>query len=158
MKKIFFLIFVGLILNACSINQAALNTGTSFSYYAEECKKVSLAQPKLISSEGNVRVYTCPDGSQYQSNRYEVFENNKLVRVFTREWTAAEKQANLNQMLVGLSLLSGGTGTTTTNSTTPSSFFEFDVISGMNRICFYNQLGSMRTKTIGAAEICPLGM
>ena len=157
MRKFLSILFFGIFISGCAINQTALNLGTNYSTYAKECKKVSLAQPKLVSADGNVKVYTCPDGSQYQSNRYEVFENNKLVKVFTRQWTAAEKQANLNQMLLGLSLLSGGTGTTTTTqSQQPPGFLEFETISGMNKICFYNQVGSLNTKTIGAAELCPL--
>ena len=32
-----------------------------------------------------------------------------------------------------------------------------DRVSGMNRICFYDQMGSMNTKTVSAGEICPLG-
>ena len=62
-------------------------------------------------------------------------------------------------MLLGLSLLGGGTGSTTGSTQTqqPYSFYSFDVTSGMNKVCFYNQLGSLNTKTIGAAEICPQG-
>ena len=157
MKNLFTIFVLAILISGCAINQNALNLGTSYSSYAQECKKVSLAQPKLVSAQGNVKVYTCPDGSQYQSNRYEVFENNKLVKVFTREWSAAEKQASLNQLLVGLSLLGGGTGMpNTSQSTKPMGFLEFETISGMNKICFYNQVGSLNTKTIGAAELCPL--
>jgi len=158
MKKLFGIIFLSLFLSGCAINQSALNLGTNFSDYAAACKKVSLLKPKLVSAEGSIKVYTCPDGSQSQSNRYEVFENNRLTKVYTREWTESEKQASFNQMLLGLSLLSGGTGTTgSTQSQQPYNFYSFDVRSGMNRICYYNQLGSLNTKTIGAAEICPLG-
>ena len=109
MKKILVVLVMGLLLSGCAINQSALNLGTNFSDYATACKKVSLVKPKLVSAEGSIKVYTCPDGSQSQSNRYEVFENNKLTKVYTREWTESEKQASFNQMLLGLSLLSGVT-------------------------------------------------
>ena len=159
MKKLLGITVMFFLVQGCAINQSALNLNTNFSDYASACKKASLQKPKLVSAEGKLKVYTCPDGSQYQSNRYEVFENNRLTKVFTREWTAQEKQANLNQMLLGLSLLVGGTGNTTGSTQTqqPYSFYSFDVTSGMNKVCFYNQLGSLNTKTIGAAEICPQG-
>ena len=69
MKKLFGIIFLSLFLSGCAINQSALNLGTNFSDYAAACKKVSLLKPKLVSAEGSIKVYTCPDGSQSQSNR-----------------------------------------------------------------------------------------
>ena len=46
---------------------------------------------------------------------------------------------------------------TTTQTQQPPGFFSFDIASGMNKVCFYDQLGSLSAKTIGRAEICPLG-
>ena len=37
-----------------------------------------------------------------------------------------------------------------------SCFFKSDVVSGFNRICIYNCLGSLNTKTLRSTDICPL--
>jgi len=159
MKKLVGLIFVSIMLTNCAIDSSSLNLGTSFSQYAAACKKVTLGQPQLVAAEGNLRAYRCHDGSQYDFRRYEVFEDDVLVKVFTKRISAAEKQVNLNQMLLGLSLLQGGTTTSTTSTGSinqPLGFFQYDYVSGMNRLCYYDRAGSTVVKTIGAAEICPL--
>jgi hypothetical protein len=38
----------------------------------------------------------------------------------------------------------------------PIGFFSHSETSGMNRICYYNSLGSLKAITISAASICPL--
>lgn len=37
-----------------------------------------------------------------------------------------------------------------------TAFLRSSYISGMNRICIYNRMGSQFVTTIGSAEICPL--
>ncbi len=37
-----------------------------------------------------------------------------------------------------------------------TAFFTHDEVSGLNRICYYDYLGSTVAKTIKAYEICPL--
>ena len=37
-------------------------------------------------------------------------------------------------------------------------FFQYSETSGMNRICYYNCMGSSAAITIGAAQICPLSI
>lgn len=41
-------------------------------------------------------------------------------------------------------------------STGTACFYTHDVISGMNKICYYNCAGSGHATTIGAAQICPI--
>lgn len=38
----------------------------------------------------------------------------------------------------------------------PARFYVRSFVSGMNRICVYNSMGSEVYVTIGAAEICPI--
>ena len=115
-------------------------------------------KPKLVYNDGNLKGYHCADAAGADIWRYEFFENNKLVKVWSRPVTAAERQARFNNALLGLAILNSGTTTgTTTQTQQPAGFLSFDVMSGMNRICFYDQLGSLNTRTVGAAEICPMG-
>jgi len=37
-------------------------------------------------------------------------------------------------------------------------FFDSETTSGMNKICYYNCLGSLATITLGFAEICPMSI
>ena len=160
MKSIIVMMLFGLLLMGCAIDSSSLNLGTSFSQYAAACKKATMGEPQLVAAEGSLRAYRCHDGSQYDARRYEVFEDDVLVKVFSKRISAAEKQANLNQMLLGLSMIQGATTPTTslgTGSTNQAvGFFQYDYVSGHNRLCYYDQVGSTVVKTIGAAEICPL--
>jgi hypothetical protein len=45
---------------------------------------------------------------------------------------------------------------TPSSSPRTSCFFTRDVTSGMNKICYYNCVGSGHAITVGAAQICPL--
>jgi hypothetical protein len=157
-KKFFGIIILGLIVTGCAINQTALNVGTNYSDYERECRKVALVKPKLVFSDGNLRGYHCADGAGADIWRYEFFDkSNRLVKVWSRPVSAQERQARFNNALLGLAILNSGTATGTTTQTQPAGFLSFEIMSGHNRICFYDQLGSLNTKTIGAAEICPLG-
>ena len=158
MKKLLGIVILSIILFGCTINQSALNVGTNFSDYVSECRKVALVKPKLIFNDGNLKGYHCADAAGADVWRYEFFENNRLVKVWSRPISAAERQARFNNALLGLAILNSGTTSgTTTQTQQPSGFLSFNVVSGMNRICFYDQLGSLNTRTVGAAEICPLG-
>ncbi|MDC1277866.1 hypothetical protein N8Z02_00525 [Pelagibacteraceae bacterium] len=158
MKKILGIVFLGMILSGCSINESSLNVGTNFSDYVSSCKKVAFGGPRLVFNDGNLKGYHCEDATSANTMRYEFFENNRLVKVWSRPVSAAEKQARFNNTLLGLAILNSGTTSgTTTQSQQPAGFLSFNLVSGMNRICFYDQMGSMNTKTVSAGEICPLG-
>ena len=159
MKKFLGILIFSFFLNGCVINETALNVGTNYSNYERECRKVALVKPKLVFSDGNLRGYHCADGAGADTWRYEFFDkSNRLVKVWSRPVTEQERQARFNNALLGLAILNSGTATSTTSQASqPPGFFSFDITSGMNRVCFYDQLGSLSAKTIGRAEICPLG-
>ena len=158
MKKLLGIVILGLIVTGCAINQTALNIGTNYSDYERECRKVALVKPKLVFSDGNLRGYHCADAAGADIWRYEFFDtSNKLVKVWSRPVSAQERQARFNNALLGLAILNSGTASgTTTQTQQPPGFFSFDISSGMNKVCFYDQLGSLSATTIGRAEICPL--
>ena len=161
MKSIIVMMLFGLLLMGCAIDSSSLNLGTSFSQYAAACKKATMGEPQLVAAEGDFRAYRCHDGSQYEARRYEVFESDVLVKVFSKRISAAEKQANLNQMLLGLSMIQGATTPTTSLGSTdstlkPIGFLNRQYISGMYRLCYYNTVGGTQVKSVGAAEICPI--
>tara|TARA_B100001057_G_C22395436_1_gene773857 strand:+ start:71 stop:553 length:483 start_codon:yes stop_codon:yes gene_type:complete len=158
MKKLLGIVVLGLIVTGCAINQTALNIGTNYSDYERECRKVALVKPKLVFSDGNLRGYHCADAAGADIWRYEFFDtSNKLVKVWSRPVSAQERQARFNNALLGLAILNSGTASgTTTQTQQPPGFFSFDISSGMNKVCFYDQLGSLSATTIGRAEICPL--
>ena len=159
MKKLLGILIFNFFLTGCVINETALNVGTNYSDYERECRKVALVKPKLVFSDGNLRGYHCADGAGADTWRYEFFDkSNRLVKVWSRPVTEQERQARFNNALLGLAILNSGTATNTTSQTSqPPGFFSFDITSGMNRVCFYDQLGSLSAKTIGRTEICPLG-
>jgi len=153
MKKIIYILVLGLLLSNCGINQSALNIGTSFAEYKSACRKAAIASPKLIYNDGKVKGYQCEDGTPAHTTRYEFFEKDRLVKVWSKPLTAAERAARLNTALLGLAIInSGNSGSATSQN---NGIYSFDIPSGMNKVCFYDQLGSLSAMTIGRAEICP---
>ena len=122
-------------------------------------EKVALVKPKLVFNDGNLRGFHCADAAGADTWRYEFFDtNNKLVKVWSRPVSAQERQARFNNALYRSSYFEFW-NSIRNNNTKSSAFwiFSFDIASGMNKVCFYDQLGSLSAKTIGRAEICPLG-
>ena len=154
MRKLLAIIVLGLFLGGCGINQSALNIGTSFAEYKSACRKAAIASPKLVYNDGKIKGYQCEDGTPAHTTRYEFFEKDRLVRVWSKPLTAAERAARLNAALLGLAIInSGNPGSTTSQN---NGMYSFDIPSGMNRVCFYDQLGSLNSMTIGRTESCPL--
>ena len=153
MKK-FILFCLIIFLSGCGINQSVLNIGTDFQDYESACRKAALVGPKLIYNDGRFKGYTCEDGTGATTIRYEFFENNKLIKVWSRPISAEERMARINSALLGIAILNSGNSTTAVPQS--KGFYSFDIPSGLNKICFYNYLGSLNTRTIGRAEVCPL--
>jgi len=153
MKKLISILALGLLLSSCGINQSALNIGTSFAEYKSACRKAAIVSPKLIYNDGKVKGYQCEDGTPAHTTRYEFFEKDRLVKVWSKPLTAAERAARLNTALLGLAIInSGNSGSATSQN---NGIYSFDIPSGMNKVCFYDQLGSLNAMTVGRAEICP---
>lgn len=66
---------------------------------------------------------------------------------------AARAAAIINAGTPGATAYSGGTPQP---SPQPARFFVRSFVSGMNRICVYNSMGSEVFETIPATSICPL--
>jgi hypothetical protein len=47
---------------------------------------------------------------------------------------------------------------TATTAVAGTAFLKSEQISGMNKICYYDELGSTVAITIGATELCPLSI
>ena len=157
MKKLLAILFIGAILSGCAMSSADLSVGNSYANYEKACRKLTLMRPKLVFSDGNVKGYHCSDGAAADVWRYEFFENNKLVKVWSRPVTAEERAARFNNALLGLAILNSGTATgTTTQTQQPMGFKSFEMISGFNKICFYDNLGSLNATTIPNTSLCPL--
>ena len=72
--------------------------------------------------------------------------------------TANDFAGNMALMEMGLALMSGNTGTTSTTSfnSGPRYILSSNYVSGMNRICIY-KLGTMvKTKTMNGISLCPM--
>jgi hypothetical protein len=70
-------------------------------------------------------------------------------------------QTNMQQRFLNASrIMNEGTPSSSTptygGTAGGTGFLKSSYVSGMNRICVYNRLGSAYVMTIGAAEICPL--
>ena len=115
--------------------------------------------PKYMGEEQGYKVYTC----SRTAHMYEIFKDNKLVRTIDNKGTNQDISANnLTTLLIGLSLLSGNTPSTTiststslSNSPSTQGTFSYDRVSGQNRICFYNTPNGEYAKTISSGTLCP---
>jgi hypothetical protein len=95
--------------------------------------------------------------------RQQRIEELNRQRVIAAQKAAEEAETqrrvdSVGKIFKGLSMMSGGQPTSSYGSGGRSggSFLSRSYVSGMNRICTYSGAGGDRTKTIGAAEICPL--
>lgn len=70
-------------------------------------------------------------------------------------------QSNFQQRLANASQIANygtSTGTSYGGSAGGTAFLKLNYVSGMNRICVYNRMGSQFVMTIGAAQMCPLSV
>jgi len=99
---------------------------------------------------------TFPSYNIHQSSRAQAIQ---MRGIDCRPYAAAagaRNQANQNfeNTLRGLSNQQSPNLPSQSRGT--SCNFTRSVVSGMNRICYYNCVGSGHAMTVGAAEICPL--
>jgi hypothetical protein len=64
--------------------------------------------------------------------------------------------ANFENALRGLAGQPSYTGNNSYNSSSTTCFYKRDLTDGMNKICYYDCLGSNYATTIGSTQICPL--
>lgn len=43
-------------------------------------------------------------------------------------------------------------------NTRPLGFYKGDAVSGFNRICYYDRVGSVEAVTVPATQLCPLNL
>ena len=72
----------------------------------------------------------------------------------------AAGQAGFQQRLLNASAIgkSEDSSTPTDGGATGTAFLRSNYVSGMNRICRYDRMGSEFVLTIGAAEMCPISV
>jgi hypothetical protein len=68
----------------------------------------------------------------------------------------AREQEAWKSVLFGGILAGPGTTTSNISSGTISCIKSGETISGTNKICYYNCVGSTKTLNVGAANTCPL--
>jgi len=97
----------------------------------------------------------------------EAYESAELVdQIFEIEYKrfmAAKRQRGINMMLMGSCFATHGiqnclssNGASYQRQT--DGFLISSSISGVNRICSYDEVGSRRTVTLSAAQLCPLSL
>tara|TARA_Y200000002_G_scaffold77633_1_gene61138 strand:- start:310 stop:795 length:486 start_codon:yes stop_codon:yes gene_type:complete len=156
-KNILLFLLSGIVLSACAMSAADLSVGNTYANYEKSCRKVSLMKPKLVYNDGKIQGYHCQDAAGADIWRYEFFENGRLVKVHSRPVTAEERNQRFQMGLLGLAIMNSGTPSTNTSIGTvaPTRIFSFDIPSGVNTVCFYNQTGGMYSHTIPRGQICP---
>jgi len=162
MKKFFAILFMSVILSGCAMDATDLSIGNSYTNYAKKCRQITLMKPKLVYNDGKVQGYHCADAAGADVWRYEFFENSKLVKVYSRPVTAQERaqrfQTGMMGLAMGQAIMNSSTpsaNTSTIGTVNPTRIYNFDIQSGVNTVCFYNQTGGMYSHTIPRGQICP---
>ena len=162
MKKFFAILFMSVILSGCAMDATDLSIGNSYTNYAKKCRQITLMKPKLVYNDGKVQGYHCADAAGADIWRYEFFENGKLVKVHSRPVTAEERnqrfQTGMMGLAMGQAIMNSSTpsaNTSTIGTVNPTRIYSFDIPSGVNTVCFYNQAGGMYSQTIPRGQICP---
>lgn len=146
-------VFFLLALSACA---------TSPETYQRRIASLSNAELCFLDAAGdpNDALYTKPEIQQRN-----LVCTPQLVQIGFQlaQTKIAERQAraaalsNLGQALSKMGAPSGSPSQSTQGiSAGVTCFHRRDVISGLNKICYYDCLGSAHAVTIGAAELCPI--
>lgn len=77
-------------------------------------------------------------------------------------WLAARRQRGLNMMLLGSCFASHGVQNCLSSGGSYQrqidGFLTSSTLSGVNRVCAYDEVGSRRTITVSASQLCPLSL
>ena len=153
MKKIIILLLAPFLFNSCvsmygtDYERSSKNARTSS---LELCKKIVIATlaPEIVREEWAMELQRRSENC----SQYSAAIN-----------AAVQNQANLNAL--SQSLLESSRPYTLGNSNTNSSsevfgsaYLQNNYVSGMNRICVYNNMGSTYTKTVKASQLCPMSL
>ena len=136
--------------------------GISFETYSKSCKRQHFLTkknwPQFIGEEGEYKIYNCWKTDTIGYGEVQVFKNNTLIKSEMSLERPRQGTFDVTGFLIGLSLLMGSTPSTTINTqTTPGTgFLTGETISGFNKICYYNRVGSTVTLNIPNTSLCPL--
>jgi hypothetical protein len=81
---------------------------------------------------------------------------NEHANCVQQQYAAGRARFQQGLLNAQQSIGSSSYGTTTGGAATGTGFLRNSYVSGMNRICVYDRMGSAYAVTIGAVEICPL--
>ena len=114
--------------------------------------------PQFIGEEGEYKIYNCWKTDTIGYGEVQIFKNNTLIRNEKSLQRPSQGTFDVTTFLIGLSLLTGNTPSTTTNNqTTPvPGFLTGETISGFNKICYYNRVTGTVTLNIPSTSLCPL--
>ena len=163
MKKLLGIVVLGLLL--CNVSYAGYKfqeIGISFETYSKSCKRWHFLNrkgwPEFVGQEGEYKIYNCAAHDSIGYGEVQIFKNNILIRNEKSSKLSSQGTFNVAAFLMGLSLLTGNTPSTTLNTqTTPGTgFLTGETISGFNKMCFYNRVGSTVALNIPSTSICPL--
>ena len=162
MNKFLGIVVLGLLLSTNAYAWKFQEVGISFETYSKSCKRHHFLTkknwPQFIGEEGEYKIYNCWKTDTIGYGEVQIFKNNTLIRNEKSLQRPSQGTFDVTTFLIGLSLLTGNTPSTTTNNqTTPvPGFLTGETISGFNKICYYNRVTGTVTLNIPSTSLCPL--
>ena len=167
MKKLLGIVVLSLLWCNVSYAWKFQEIGISFETYSKSCKRQHFLKkkgwPQFIGKEGEYKIYNCWKTDTIGYGEVQVFKNNILIKNERSLQRPSQGTFDVTTFLIGLSLLTGNTPSTTINTqsmsintgvNTTGGTFSHDMISGSNRICFYKTIGGEVAITIKSAFQC----
>ena len=114
------------------------------------------------STEGNAFVRFA-DGlaNDVENNIFSEAEAHRYLDLGIQALKASNQQqgsaSSLALINLGNAIASGGSiSSSPSNSSRPTGYLKSQVVSGTNRICYYNVMGSTKTLNVRASSACPI--
>ena len=90
------------------------------------------------------------------SEHYQCIQNYEQARQFRKQQSLAKSRA-MGQALIGIGSNMMNSNNNQNNTYQRNSFLPNNEITmGFNKVCFYNNLGSIQAITISSTSLCPL--
>ena len=157
MSRLLFAVVITFGLAGCGLSREYRYNELKYSSNDDICMAVADPRASTIGAGWTVRKQAA---DQIARERGLQCDYEKFARIHAIEGST---ENSLRQMQIGSSMLNQGTVVTSAPSTNSgggaamgTAFLKSSYISGMNKICIYDRLGSQVVTTIGSTSLCAM--
>ena len=175
MKKLFIVTF--LILSGCTGLDEFLTPGKNADQHYLDCRATNYDFVEVVKCGRTARYAACrPSSCSVAGTGFVTFANNLAndvtnnvlsqeeayrylylgIQAFNANLQSQNAASSAALINLGAAISGGGTIGSPSASSRPTGYLKSQVVSGTNRICYYNVMGSTKTLNVRASSACPI--